>query len=284
VRRRPLLLGTIVATLAVVVIVIGGAEPAFADNCSGLSDCSPSLLAGTFLLGGVLGLGILAAASSAIPPGGGSAGGSGSGGGGPGSGGGSGSSGGSPPGANPPSPPVPPTAPPAYDPNNLPPKLETTPEQQKAINDAQQRIANDLQQGKGPQTWAKDINPTGDKLNCVESAKAVDQTLANNPSSAGPVSRGQNGAELQSAYPGRPDADSTADAITQDLLKSGPGSRGIVTVYEDGSAHAVNVYNDHGRVVWIDGQSGTVSNSANGVLRPAGYTDHAQISVIKTYP
>jgi hypothetical protein len=269
------------------VLVLGVAEPAFADNCSGLSDCSPSILGAIFLLAGVLGLGVAAAVTSSNPPGGGGGSGSGSGAGagagtgGAGTGGGSGPPGGPGP-ANPPAPPA--TTPPVY-PIELPPTYEGDPAQQQAMNDARQRIADKLAHGQGPGSWVRDINPTGSDNNCVDAAKAVDQTLANNPSVAHPGYHGQNGEDLQNAYPGRPNQDTTLNDIANDMQQSGNGSRGIVTVYEGNDAHAINVYNDHGHLTWIDGQTGRVANTPGGILTPDGYDPaQATFKVLKTYP
>lgn len=266
-------------------LVVAGAEPAYADNCSGLSDCSPSVYGAISLLGGLLGLGVAAAVFSSIPPGrgGGSGDGSGSG---SGSGAGAGSGGGSPGGPPPGNPPGPPgTSPPPIYPIELPPTYDGDPAQQQAMNEARQRLENKLAQGLGPKDWVKDINPTGSTNNCVDAAKAVDQSLGGNPTVAHPAYRGQNGDELQAAYPGRSNNDATLDSIANDVRQSGPGSKGIVTVYSGNDAHAFNVTNDNGKVTWIDGQTGRVASTPGGILGPAKYDPtQSTFKFLKTYP
>lgn len=61
------------------------------------------------------------------------------------------------------------------------------------------------------------------------------------------------------------------DAIAKDLLKAGPGSSAIVQVnWADGGGHAFNAVNHDGRIVWVDTQSGEVSEKP---INTKGATD-----------
>lgn len=289
--RRPNLTGATIAGATALVVIIGDAAPAYADNCSGLADCTPGVFAAAVLLGGMLGLGLLMAYASSggggTGAGGGGGSGSGSGQGGSGAGGtgaGGGGGGGAGTGGAPGDGGAPPPIPPAYDPNYRPPQDPPTPEQQQRMDAAREGIRNDLANGKGPEVWAPKINPTGNTKNCVEAAKAVDSTLGNNPKAAGPVNRGQNGRDLQDAYPGRGQPEMSPMSIEQNLLESGPGSRGIVSVDQAPNGHTFNVYNDNGTIKWIDGQSGRVSTTPGGVLKPIGYSDPSTLEFMKTFP
>ena len=260
-------------------LILLGAEPAFADNCGDLSDCSPSVWAGMRLLAALLGLATVFAVVSGDTHGSGGSGG-GSAGAGGGAGGGADNSGSrkGPPAA-------PDKAPPAYDPNYIPPKVDLTPEQQQRLEEAQKKIKDAQDSGGGPEDWVNDINPTNSRDNCVEAAKAVDNTLGKHPTAAGPVQRGQDGYEIENAYPGRSLHGSTPGGISQDMLASGEGSRGIVVVTNGGHSHAFNVYNDGGTIKWIDGQSGKVSTSPGGVFDSSTFkSDATQYYVMKTFP
>ncbi|MEZ5141656.1 MAG: toxin glutamine deamidase domain-containing protein [Acidimicrobiales bacterium] len=277
-----------VAAVVALLLVLTWPTPAYADNCGSLTDCVNVLGAGLGLLGGLLGLGLGAlllggrGGGSGGGVGGGGAGGGGAGGGGGGGGGAGGGGGGGAGGAGGGGGGGTPTPPPVYDPNNPP----VTPDQQRQIDEARDRIAKSQQQGGGPKDWVKDINPTRNHSNCVDSAAAVDKTLGGQPTAAGP-NNGQGASErdIRNQYPGREINDSTLDGVTQQVQQGGPGTRGIVIINEGNDAHAINVVNQNGQVIWIDGQQGTVHNSGSGALRADGYDpSKASIRFVQTFP
>ncbi|WP_354645285.1 toxin glutamine deamidase domain-containing protein [Kitasatospora camelliae] len=50
------------------------------------------------------------------------------------------------------------------------------------------------------------------------------------------------------------------DTISQDVAARGPGARGIIlVVHEKGVGHVFNVINKDGRVIYLDGQSGSLA-------------------------
>lgn len=281
-RRRTTGSMALVVMAVVAVLVVGCSDPALADNCSGLSDCSPSVLAGTLLLGGLLGLGVLAAVASTIPPGGRSGGTGGSGGSGSGSGGGqgSGSGGGAPGGGGAGGGGGSGAPPPVYNPG------QPTPSTPPPSSEAQQRIAQDYAQGKGPASWVRDINPTHSTTNCIDTSKAVDQTLAGNPSVAGTHSPSQLGGlyDLRAQFPDANFQESSIQDITRQVQQGGPGTRGVVSVQQDQEGHAFNVYNDNGKVTFIDGQTGKVYNSGSAIMKADNYDSSATVRFGRTFP
>lgn len=56
--------------------------------------------------------------------------------------------------------------------------------------------------------------------------------------------------------------DGAYQRIAADLLRAGPGSAAVIQVnWRDGGGHAYNAVNHNGRIVWVDTQTGDVSNS-----------------------
>jgi hypothetical protein len=273
-RRLAVLIGTIVG------VVIVAAEPAFADNCGDLVDCLNVLPTALVSLAAALAAalaGWLGSSSGAGGPGSGGPGGSSSGAG--------STSGGSGTAPAPPS-----TAPHVYYPQDRddPSRRPTPPGVQKQLEDAEKRIFKKLVNNQGPggkKGWVHDINPTGDQENCVDAAKAVDRTLSGQPTAAKPFN-GQvpNQADIEKSYPGREFTDSTLEGITKQVKEGGPGTRGIVHISHEGNGHAVNVYNDGGKVVWIDGQQDIVTNSGSDLLAQDGITSNFTVDFLQTYP
>jgi len=162
--------------------------------------------------------------------------------------------------------------------------MPPTPDAQKKLDDARDQLARDLANKRPIGEWLHNINPTGNQNNCVEAAKAVDSSLAGQPSTAQPTTHGPNRGDLEQSYPGRTLSDSSVGGITSHVQAGGPGTRGIIVVYEGGESHVINVVNDNGTVRFIDGQQNRVSTNGTDLLAKDGYTSKASVSYLQTYP
>jgi RHS repeat-associated protein len=101
----------------------------------------------------------------------------------------------------------------------------------------------------------KDVNPTNDVKNCVRCAIATDRTLGGQPTSAKPGEMPDN--LIQITY-GKDFVPKSFAQIKDDLLKAGPGARGIVSADvkdRPGVGHTFNAINVDGRIYFPDGQS-----------------------------
>jgi len=245
------------ATSAVVLIVVAGAPPAYADNCGSLSDCSPSQLSAILVVGGLLGLGLVLSAGG-LPRSG--------------------------PAPNPDSTPAPEPAPPPAPP---PPPYNPAPPDPEAAKKAaaQQKIADELAKGHGPKDWLKYVDTSGDGVNCADVAEAVDRDLGGQPTAAGDRT-GKHGWQSQWEHPGHQYNSESIDDIAKQVKDGGPGTRGIVNVTDDkGQSHAFNVYNDNGKVVWLDGQKPPIiSSNAKGFMNQIGYSGPVRSNFMQTNP
>jgi len=109
----------------------------------------------------------------------------------------------------------------------------------------------------------KSVNPLKGTENCGNCAVAVDSTLAGHPAQA-LNSEGVKISLLAKAFANVPVAaggfrTSNMVAIASELTAAGPGSRGIVFVqkpFQD-FGHVFNAQKLNGRIIFVDGQSGT---------------------------
>jgi hypothetical protein len=121
--------------------------------------------------------------------------------------------------------------------------------------------------------WMRDVNPNRDGLseliedpeefwtNCVLSAIAVEWTLADRAAGDKTVyyqagaSEGRWSTDLE-RFAGQARRPATQADIEAKLLAGGTGARGMVTYTSGGRTHVVNVVNDAGEVLYLDGQAG----------------------------
>ncbi|MFH8935923.1 DUF6531 domain-containing protein [Streptomyces griseosporeus] len=100
------------------------------------------------------------------------------------------------------------------------------------------------------------VNPQGGGENCRACAVAVDHMLRDGTLSAAPgaLKRGPVG-PIEAIY-GRNFKSATLSGIVNEIKKAGDGARGIVVGYKGRDAHAFNVVNVKGDVIFLDGQTG----------------------------
>jgi hypothetical protein len=109
----------------------------------------------------------------------------------------------------------------------------------------------------------RNVNPSANQYNCVNCATATDAMLAGRPASALPTAstRGTRLTVLEDTFNGK-FVPMTRQGITDNLIKAGPGARGIIFgnrgVGKDG--HVFNGVNQKGTVRFLDGQSGKPAN------------------------
>ncbi|WP_306323314.1 toxin glutamine deamidase domain-containing protein [Streptomyces sp. CC224E] len=123
------------------------------------------------------------------------------------------------------------------------------------------------------------INQPGRSNNCLDNARAGLSTWFGNPQVSAPRSPDLNpdgtpdrhSPERDSynnldAWAGRPQIWAGSDhpnpyaRIAHHLQDAGPGSAAVVGVqWPGGGGHAFNVYNDNGRITWVDHQTGEIS-------------------------
>jgi len=119
------------------------------------------------------------------------------------------------------------------------------------------------------QNWISDINPNYDPFdyecpyneNCGSCALAVWNRL--NGGDTEMVASAENiGYNYQmEAITGMQQVEMSPDAIKDYLIEQGAGANGIVGIDRaDGPGHWFNAYNDGGRIVAIDGQTGTIED------------------------
>jgi hypothetical protein len=128
--------------------------------------------------------------------------------------------------------------------------------------------------GAGEVSAISGVNPTGCGSNCVNSAIAVERTLAGSPAAALP-SAAVPEAEVQSVVEGALGRSLPTmsiggrGALTKILGSMGDGSRAIVYgTRANGTGHALNAVYSNGRLILLDGQAGTAGTlSGLGDLR-----------------
>jgi len=115
----------------------------------------------------------------------------------------------------------------------------------------------------------RDVNPGGFTNNCPECALRADGILGGGP----PAQAGNSGigtmGDLEDEF-GSKFYQSSFERTEDELLASGDGSRGIVTIHRGatearGVGHAFNVVNDAGEIRWVDTQSGIARTTAEVV-------------------
>jgi hypothetical protein len=108
------------------------------------------------------------------------------------------------------------------------------------------------------------VNPTRGQTNCIENSMAVDDILRGRPAVAGPSPAQSTSARLEHRTV-HSVVKPNVDQAERELLDAGPGSRAIITgQWPNGMAHALNMANLEGRVVYIDGEINEMSTA----LRP----------------
>ncbi|MFE6954654.1 toxin glutamine deamidase domain-containing protein [Streptomyces sp. NPDC057696] len=102
------------------------------------------------------------------------------------------------------------------------------------------------------------INPEGGKKNCGLCAMAGDDLMGGkNPNGVPGADRPLTRAEVSAVTGKSFRAVGGLNVIVDELLKAGPGARGIVGAWpRAGVGHYFNVINDGGKVVFLDFQSG----------------------------
>jgi papain fold toxin 1 (glutamine deamidase) of polymorphic toxin system len=106
------------------------------------------------------------------------------------------------------------------------------------------------------------INPKGGQMNCRACVLAVDSTLGGAPGSALPRI-GAGPIDVLEQHYGTSFRDTNLSGIVEDMTRAGDGARGIVCVSGRGPVgHVFNVINDGGKIVFLDGQTGTANHVA----------------------
>lgn len=154
-------------------------------------------------------------------------------------------------------------------------------------------LAGAIKAGAPPEQLLQAVNPTGDRTNTAATVSAVDAALDKVPRIAKPG--GAVNAETLAAIHDTV-VTQVADLGEVDafLAKAGPGARGIVTVQVDLApswtnpvpvrvGHAFNAANVEGRIVFLDGQTGAVVGTPQELLAAAGH-DPATVSAVRFVP
>lgn len=157
-------------------------------------------------------------------------------------------------------------------------------------------LAKAIKEGAPPEDIVRIVNPKGDRSNTAATVNAVDASLDKVPRVAKPG--GAVTADSLAAVHETVVAQVTDPGeVTQFLTKAGPGARGVVTVQVDlpqswanGTpvkiGHAFNAANVDGRIVFLDGQTGASAASPQELLAITGH-DPSTITSIKfvaTFP
>jgi RHS repeat-associated protein len=119
----------------------------------------------------------------------------------------------------------------------------------------------------------RNVNPSGSMTNCVNCAIATDATLAGRPASALP-SRVTSITVLERMFGGKFEHVSGRAAIEAQLLRAGPGARGIVLGSHAAPVpgHVWNAVNQRGIVRFLDGQTG----------KPASFEGYSGLQFLRT--
>jgi hypothetical protein len=109
----------------------------------------------------------------------------------------------------------------------------------------------------------RDINPSGNNLNCAECSVRVDDLLAGKPSGvAAPAADYTDMSVLQRIYQGEFSEPMTQNQLIQAMGDAGKGARGIVFGLKEGkeAGHFFNAVTGKNGVQMLDGQTGTAAN------------------------
>jgi Papain fold toxin 1, glutamine deamidase len=118
-----------------------------------------------------------------------------------------------------------------------------------------------------------DAGVPGYNQNCSQAVEAVNRNLDGVPTNAKPLMSPEWPSAARLGSPSAQFADvSGYDDISKDIAAGGDGARGVVYIARDAahgnSAHVFNVINSNGRVIYLDGQTGTL-----GTLETDGITN-----------
>jgi len=136
----------------------------------------------------------------------------------------------------------------------------------RATSAAESAAAREAAHGQEVLSKVQEVNkvnkgvPFDDQHNCVSCSIAADKTLGGNPASAVNLADDVYASDLLEHYPGRQAVHVNGYGEIETIMrKAGPGSRGIVVADQSPlEGHAINVVNQKGTVVFVDGQSGQV--------------------------
>ncbi|WP_107251153.1 toxin glutamine deamidase domain-containing protein [Streptomyces rimosus] len=166
--------------------------------------------------------------------------------------------------------------------------LPPDPSDQQLLEDAHPRNADGTPQRFADpfDPWGQLQNDGGDTVpgrgnNCADCSRSFLETWYGNPQVSAPrtLDTDEHGNSLDwkpednanenqirwsgatHTYAGRGDDPNTAARIAHDLRQAGHGAAAIVQVNwpNNGGGHAFNAVNHHGRIIWVDAQSGAVS-------------------------
>ncbi|MEV4442352.1 toxin glutamine deamidase domain-containing protein [Streptomyces sp. NPDC049577] len=128
------------------------------------------------------------------------------------------------------------------------------------------------------------INPDGGQENCGLCAKAGDDLMTGRNPNAVPGARHLMSPGDLAALTGRPFVRKGGlDPIVREVLRWGPGARGIVGAFprrSDEIGHYFNVVNVDGKVVFLDFQQGR-ANSANPRWNLLPHEDQLTCSIVR---
>jgi hypothetical protein len=155
-------------------------------------------------------------------------------------------------------------------------------------------LAAALRRSAPPEEWVRVLNPPGDRANTVAAVNAVDAALDKVPRIPKPGGAALAADALAGAHDSIVTQVSDLHDIGGFLAKAGSGARGVVTVQTHLPAswanaapvdvgHAFNAGNVDGRIVFLDPQTGTVAATPHEVLAATGH-DLATITSVRFIP